>query len=76
MVLFLTNNLHLNHLIKNPSPKIAKKALFCYSEIYIVSVTCEKIQYFVTVEKKQFYSHLICIEFTACDEIKLESFYS
>ena len=25
---------------------------------------------FVTLEKYQFYSHLICIEFTACDKIK------
>ena len=26
---------------------------------------------FFTVEKYQFYSHLICIEFTACDKINL-----
>ena len=30
----------------------------------------EKIRYFFTVEKYQFYSHLICIEFTACGKIK------
>ena len=27
---------------------------------------------FFTVEKYQFYSHLICIEFTACDKINTE----
>ena len=37
-------------------------------KIYIVSVTSEKIRYFFTVEKYKFYSHLICIEFTACDK--------
>ena len=44
-------------MLKNPSHKIAKKA------------PSEKIRYFFTVEKYQFYSHLICIEFTACDKI-------
>ena len=67
-------------MLKNPTHKIAKKALFCYSSILfyseniIVSVTSEKIRYFFTVEKYQFYSHLICIEFTACDKINL-NFY-
>ena len=63
-------------MLKNPSHKIAKKALFCYSSIlfysvniFIVSVTSEKIRYFFIVEKYQFYSHLICIEFTAFDKI-------
>ena len=31
-----------------------------------------KIRYFFTVEKYQFYSHLICIEFTACDKINMD----
>ena len=63
-------------MLKYLSHKIAKKALFCYSSILFyseninVSVTSEKIRYFFTVEKYQFYSHLICIEFTACDKIK------
>ena len=58
-------------MLKNPSHKIAKKALFCYSSIlfYSESVTSEKIRYFFTVEKYQFYSHLMCIEFAACDKI-------
>ena len=55
--------------MKNPSPKIAKTALFCNSEN--VYVTSEKIRYFFTVEKYQFYSHLICIEFTAYDKVKI-----
>ena len=61
-------------MLKNLSRKVAKKAMFCYSSILFysenISVTSEKIRYFFTVEKYQFYSHLICIEFTACDKIK------
>ena len=64
-------------MLKNPSHKIAKKALFCYSSILFYSeninrmVISEKIRYFFTVEKYQFYSHLIHIEFTASDKIKI-----
>ena len=35
---------------------------------YKRSVTSEMIWYFFTVEKYQFYSHLICIELAACDK--------
>ena len=64
-------------MLKNPSHKIAKKALFWYSSILFYSenintVTSEKIRYFFTVEKYQFYSYLICIEFTACDKINIK----
>ena len=31
--------------------------------------TSEKIRYIFTVEKYQYYAHMICIEFTACDKI-------
>ena len=60
---------------KIPVTKLPKKPCFAtvlfYSavKIKIVSVTSEKIRYFFTAEKYQFYSHLICIEFTACDKI-------
>ena len=72
VALFLTNILHLNLMLKDPSHKIAKKVLFCYSSIlfYSENIYREKIRYFFTVEKYQFYSHLICIEFTACNKIK------
>ena len=42
-------------------PKIVNESL--------VSVTSEKFDIFFTVEKYQFYSHSICIEFTACYKI-------
>ena len=33
VALFLTNTLHLKPFEKCPGPKIAKKTLFCYSEM-------------------------------------------
>ena len=57
-------------MLKNLSHKIAKKALFCYCFILFYSENINR--YFFTVEKYQFYSHLICIEFTACNKINAD----
>ena len=75
VALFLTNILHLKpYVTKLPRKPCCATVLF-YStvKIKIVSVTSEKIRYFFTVEKYQFYSHLICMEFTACDKINVVS---
>ena len=76
VALFLTNILHLKPYVKKSQSQNCQESLvfatvLFYStvKILIVSVTSEKIQYFFTVEKYQFYSHLICIGFTACDKI-------
>ena len=45
VVLFLTNILHLNPYVKNPSHKIAKKALFCYSSILFYSENINRISH-------------------------------
>ena len=57
-------------MLKIPVTKLPRKPCFATVLLYsTVKITSEKIRYFFTVEKYQFYSHLICIEFTACDKI-------
>ena len=72
VALFLTNIL-LVQPFENvyQSQNCQKMPCFATAKISNVSVTSEIIRYFFTVEKYQFYSHLICIEFTACDKINL-----
>ena len=81
VALFLTNILPLKPNVKKSQsqkkPCFATVLFYSTVKIKIVSVTSEKIRYFFTVEKYQFYSHLICIEFTACDKINaLPSYFA
>ena len=70
VALFLTNILHLKPYFKKSQSQNCQESLVLLQFYSILQVTSEKIRYFFTVEKYQFYSHLICIEFTACDKIK------
>ena len=75
VALFLANILHLKPFKKIPVPKLSRKLCFATVKIKIISVTSEMIQYFFTVEKYQFYSHLICIEFSADDKMILRHIF-
>ena len=52
-----------------PIPKLPGKPCFAMSKYKSYQSLVKKIWFFFTVEKYQFYSHLICIEFTAYDKI-------
>ena len=60
------------------SSRIVRK-IFCFVTVTkikcIIPLTSELIQYHFTVENIKFYSHLICIEFTAYDKTKKASQY-
>ena len=75
VALILTNILHLKPYVKKSQSQNCQESLVLlqfYSILqwkYKLYQSLVKIRYFFTVEKYQFYSHLICIEITACDKI-------
>ena len=71
VALFLTNILHLKPFDKQSQSQNCQESLGLLQRKYkSYQSLVKKVRYFFTVEKYQFYSHLLCIEITACDEIK------
>ena len=78
VALFLTNILHLKPYVKKSQSQNCQESLVLLQFYSILQwkyksyqSLVKKIRFFFTVEKYQFYSHLICIEFTACDKIDI-----